>query len=69
MRDQLVERAQDFFIILDDVSIVSRHCSYARLSVVSSPDLIRRVYRLQYNAHDTESDPRWGWFWVWVSWL
>ena len=39
--------------------------------LVSSPDLIRRVYRIQYNpnpsfpARDTESDPRWGWFWVW----
>ena len=38
------------------------------LKLVSSPDLIRRVYRLQYPsfpARDTESDPRWGWFWVW----
>ena len=34
-------------------------------TLVSSPDLIRRVYRLQYNARDTESDLRWGWFWVW----
>ena len=33
--------------------------------LVSSPDLIQRVYRFQYNTRDTESDPRWGWFWVW----
>ena len=31
----------------------------------SSPDLIRRVYRFQYNARGNESDPCWGWFWVW----
>ena len=36
-----------------------------RERVVSSPELIRRVYRFQYTAHDTESDPCWGWFWVW----
>ena len=35
------------------------------LELVSSPDLIRHVYRFQYNARDTESDLRWGWFWVW----
>ena len=34
-------------------------------NIVSSPDLIQRVYHLQYNTRDTESDPRWGWFWVW----
>ena len=37
--------------------------------LVWSPDLIRRIYRFQYrvreNARNTESDPRWGWFWVW----
>ena len=33
--------------------------------LVSSPDLIRHVYYFQYNAHDTESDLRWGWFWIW----
>ena len=33
--------------------------------LVSSPDLIRRVYHFHYNARDTESDPHWGWFWVW----
>ena len=36
-----------------------------RALIVSSPDLIRRVYRFQYNAHDTESDSCWGWVWVW----
>ena len=45
------------------------HIWSATLNVVSSPDLIRHVYRLQYNPSfptlDTESDPRWGWFWVW----
>ena len=42
------------------------------MGVVSSPDLIRRVYRykragkqLKLLTLDTESDPRWGWFWVW----
>ena len=30
--------------------------------VVSSPDLIRRIYRFQYNTRDTESNLRWGWF-------
>ena len=40
---------------------------YVGGKLVSSPDLIWRVYRLQYNVreNDTESDPRWGWFWVW----
>ena len=33
--------------------------------LVLSPDLSRRVYHFQYNARDTESDPCWGWFWVW----
>ena len=23
------------------------------------------MYRFQYNTCDTESNPRWGWFWVW----
>ena len=32
----------------------------SNLFLVSSPDLIRHVYRFQYNARDTESDPRWG---------
>ena len=40
-------------------------CVKSTTVLVSSPDLIRRVYRFQYNARDTESDPRWGWFWVW----
>jgi len=31
------------------------------VSLVPRP-LIQRMYRLQYNARDTESDPRWGWF-------
>ena len=39
-------------------------CSGLRQLQVSSPDLWR-VYRFQYNACDTESDLRWGWFWVW----
>ena len=33
--------------------------------LVSSPDLIQHVYRFQYTTHNTESDPRWDWFWVW----
>ena len=36
--------------------------------LVSSPDFIGRIYRFQYNVRktrDTESNPRWGWFWVW----
>ena len=33
--------------------------------IVSTPDLIWCVYRLQYNTRDTQSDQRWGWFWVW----
>ena len=31
-------------------------------ALVSSPDLIRHVYHLQYNTCDTESDPLLGWF-------
>ena len=37
------------------------HTLYCSI-IVSSPDLIRRVYRFQYNASNTESDLRWGWF-------
>ena len=33
--------------------------------LVSFPDLIRCVYRFQYNTCNTESDPCWVWFWVW----
>ena len=46
------------------VVLVNSVMSYQTL--VSSPDLIRRVYRFQYNAreNDTESDPCWCWFWV-----
>ena len=33
--------------------------------IVSSPDLSQHVHYFQYNVRDTESDPRWGWFWVW----
>ena len=31
-------------------------------ALVSSPDLIRGVY---HSTCNTESDPHWGWFWVW----
>ena len=40
------------------------HTLYCSI-IVSSPDLIRRVYHFQYNASDTESDLRWDWFWIW----
>ena len=37
-----------------------------KVRVVSSPDLIQCIYRFQYNTwRDTESNPHWGWFWVW----
>ena len=42
------------------------HWSLVRLRscLVLSSDLIRRVYWFQYNTCNTESNPRWGWFWV-----
>ena len=55
--------------LLQDVLTSYIKASYTYFCVantVSSPDLIRRVYHFQYNMRNTESDPRWGWFWVWV---
>ena len=40
-------------------------CHNTALLLVSSPDHIWRAYHFQYNARDTESNPCWGWFWVW----
>ena len=54
--------------LLQDVLTSYIKASYTYFCVantVSSPDLIRRVYHFQYNMRNTESDPRWGWFWVW----
>ena len=52
-----------------DPLATSPFCLWTAPLVVSSLDLIRRVYRFQYNAwenvRDTESDPHWSWFWVW----
>jgi len=42
--------------------LVNHHLEvYFPFSLIPRP-LIQRVYCLQYNARDTESDPRWGWF-------
>ena len=41
---------------------LEHHCRIPGTHLVSFPDLIRCVYHFQYNAHSTESDPRWGWF-------
>ena len=36
-----------------------------KVRLVSSPDFIWHVCPFQYNARETESNPRWDWFWVW----
>ena len=36
--------------------------SLSTILLVSSPDLIRCIYHFQYNACDSKSDLRWGWF-------
>ena len=52
---------------LSDVPIPTTPMQYVQAiaELVSSPDLIRRVYHFQYNTRDSESDPHWGWFGVW----
>ena len=50
----------EFDPLQQTVILTLQQASYEK---VSSPDLI--VYCFQYNAQDTESDPRSGWFGVW----
>ena len=43
----------------------------ACMELFLSPDLIQHVYgfwyNMQENTRNTESDPLWGWFWVWAK--